>query len=335
MKQLRVVQISESAFTVQGHGVHTAYVETVKGLEHCDDVQVQTNSFAPADIRHIHTVGPYSLLQLLRPGRKVISGHVVPASFVGSLVGAKYWLWAATLYLRWFYNRAAVVIAVSDGTKRELERIGVRSRIEVIYNMIDTSAYASTDEERTAIRTKLGIAVGEVVVTSNGQVQPRKRVDTFLRIASEFPNLRFIWIGGMPFGKTAADHSAMQKLVDTAPENVTFTGVVPLSAVREYFVASDIFVSTSEQETFGIAIVEAAAAGNPIVLRDIADYDQTFRPDAVMCDERAFPDAIERLVDDTSYYDEMCHHAAALAERYDSKTIARQLVDIYRSCLDA
>lgn len=333
MTKLRVVQISESEFSVKGHGVHTAFVETERGLRRLDDVEVSQNRLNTADVRHIHTVGPYSLLQLTRPGKKVISGHVVPASFVGSLVGTKYWLWAAEAYLRWFYNRAAVVLAVSDATKHELRAIGVSSRIEVVHNMVDTSRYASTHSQKLEARKKLGIAEDAVVVTSNGQVQPRKRVDSFLRIARELPDMTFVWVGGMPFGKVAADSAKMQREIDNAPKNVRFTGVVPLEEVRDYFAASDIFVSTSDQETFGIAIVEAAASGQPIVLRDIHDYDQTFRPDAVMCAEDEFVGAIKKLASDKSYYEEMRQKALNLAMRYDSTVVARRLVDIYRSCI--
>lgn len=333
MSKLRVVQISESEFSVKGHGVHTAFVETRRGLEKLADVDVAHNSFRAADVRHIHTVGPYSLVQLLRSGTKVISGHVVPASFVGSLVGTKYWLWFAEAYLRWFYNRAAVVVAVSDATKDELRAIGVTSRIEVVHNMIDSSQYKTTPAKKRQARKKLGIPADAVVVTSNGQVQPRKRVDTFLKIARELPDMSFIWIGGMPFGKVAADSAKMQREIDSAPENVHFTGVVPLEEVRDYFAASDVFVSTSDQETFGIAIVEAAASGLPVVLRDIRDYDHTFRPDAVMCREEEFVEAIKKLSSDKKYYARMQGRALQMADRYDSEVVARKLVDIYRSSM--
>ncbi|NCU39224.1 glycosyltransferase [Candidatus Saccharibacteria bacterium] len=333
MKQLRIVQVSESEFSVQGHGVHTAFVETVHGLNATDTVEVIKNSLQPADVRHIHTVGPYSLLQLMRPGAKIISAHVVPASFVGSLVGAKYWERLAKVYLRWFYNRAKVVLAVSDTTKAELEAIGVKRRIEVVHNMIDTTRYKTSSANRRKARNELGIPTDKTVVMSNGQVQPRKRVDTFVRLARELPDMHFIWIGGMPFGKVAADATKMQRIIDTAPPNVVFTGVVSLEKVREYFAVGDIFVSTSEQETFGIAIIEAAASGQPIVLRDIHDYDKTFRPEAVMCKEDEFVDELKRLATDSEHYDKMKRNAAKLAKRYDSQVIARQLVDIYRSCL--
>lgn len=333
MKKLRVVQISESDFSVQGHGVHTAFVETLRGLEARDDVVVSKNNFRTADIRHIHTVGPYSLLQLLfGRGKKVVSAHVVPASFVGSLVGAKYWLGIAKLYLRWFYNRASLAVAVSDQTKQELEALGVKRPIRVIYNMVDTKQYRVSSEERQALREKFGLT-SEFVVVSNGQVQPRKRVDTFMKMASELPEMQFIWIGGMPFGRAGDDFKAMQDLIRRAPENVMVTGVVPLEKVREYFATADVFVMPSMQETFGLAIVEAAASGLPLVLRDISDYDKTFRRDAVMCNEEQFASAVQKLASDQEYYERMKQAAARVAERFDSETITADLVDVYRSLL--
>ncbi len=327
----RIVQVSESEFSVKGHGVHTAFVETVRGLKKRPDIELLVNSFKSADVRHIHTVGLYASFQFLRPGLKVVSAHVVPGSFLGSLVGAKYWLWLAKIYLRWFYNRARVVIAVSEFTKAELEAFGVKRPIEVVHNMIDTSRYVFTDEEKRKIREQMGIPKDTVVVTSNGQVQPRKRVDSFIKIAKALPDMKFIWVGGIPFGKVAAEQVAMKKMIDSAPANVQFTGVVSLDEVRRYSAVSDIFISTSDQETFGIAIVEAAASGQPIVLRNIHDYDHTFRPDAVMCDENEFVAAIKKLAKSKRYYQKMSKAARNLALRYDSQTITNKLMDIYRS----
>lgn len=329
---MKIIQISESEFSVQGHGVHTAYVETVNALRAHTEADVATNSFQSADIRHIHTVGPYSLAQLLLgSGKKVVSAHVIPDSFVGSLIGARYWLWLARLYLRWFYNRAALVIAVSDQTKTELTRLGVKSPIAVLYNMIDTGQYQSSPSQKVSLKKQLDIAADTKVVIGNGQIQPRKRFDSFISIARQMPDTHFIWVGGMPFGRVAADQAAMQKLVDTAPRNVRVTGVVSLEKVAEYFSVGDVFVMTSEQETFGLAIVEAAASGLPVVLRDIPDYDATFRPDAVMCGEAEFVAAIKRLLADDAYYRQAQERAGSIARRYSSEVIVQKLLALYES----
>ncbi|HET7630487.1 MAG TPA: hypothetical protein VFK03_03875, partial [Candidatus Saccharimonadales bacterium] len=61
---MKVNIVSESEFSVKGHGVHTAYLEHVNSLEKLKDITVQVNKLGVADITHIHTVGAYSLLHL-------------------------------------------------------------------------------------------------------------------------------------------------------------------------------------------------------------------------------------------------------------------------------
>ena len=336
VKKLQVIQVSESEFSVKGHGVHTAYLETLRGLEASGELDVLSNSFRRADVRHIHTAGIYSLLQLLVPGGiKVISAHVVPASFVGSLVGAKRWLGLATWYLQWFYNRADLVIAVSDETKTELEVIGVTKPIEVIYNMIDTSRYQTKGVDKLALRRQYDIDEKATVVIGNGQVQPRKRVDTFVNLAHKFPDVEFVWVGGMPFKKLAADHARMQQMIDAAPANVRFSGVVSLDEVRDYLALGDVFIMTSEQETFGLAIVEAAASGLPIVLRDLRDYDNTFRPYALLCSEDEFSGGLDSVMSQPKLRHSLIEKSAELAKRFDSGTITDQIITAYRSSLAA
>src|SRR5688572_15073425 len=105
---LKVNMISESTFTVQGHGVHTAFQEMTDALRASGQADVVVNKFRRGvNITHIQTFGPYSLLHLwFGSGKKVVSVHVVPDSLVGSIAGAKYFYGLAKLYMRLFYGRA-------------------------------------------------------------------------------------------------------------------------------------------------------------------------------------------------------------------------------------
>lgn len=332
---MKVVQVSESEFSVQGHGVHTAFVETTNALRRQPDIEVVVNSREPADIRHIHTVGMYAWRQLLfGKGKKIISGHIVPDSLVGSLRLAKGWKGMASWYLKYFYNRADAVIAVSDATRDELQRIGVKRPIHVMYNMVDTRRYQPHPSDKEAARRELGLDTNAFVVVSNGQVQPRKRVDMFVAMAKLLPDVTFVWVGGIPFKAAAANYEKMRRTMKRAPQNVIFTDVVPLEKVKTYLHAADVFVMPSDQETFGLAIVEAAAAGLPVVLRDLHDYDATFRRFAYIADDvQAFDEAIEKLRSDKLVYASYADKARELAATYDSDTIARELVSLYRRVL--
>lgn len=331
---MKVNIVSESAHGIVGHGVHTAYLEHIASLENYPGVEVATNSSERADIVHLHTVGTYAFRRLFTStGKNVVSAHVIPESFVGSLVGAKFWVRYARWYLRWFYNRADAVVAVSEDTKDHLVAMGVKKPITVIHNTIDTSRYRNTPELKNKARKLLGIETGAWVVVGAGQVQPRKRIDTFIETALALPEMQFIWVGGMPFGKMAAEHGAMEQLMQTAPPNVTFTDIVPFEEMREYYRAADVFFLPSVQETFGLVVVEAAAAGLPVVLRDIPDYAETFKGDTVMSQDGAFADELMKLKTDKKFYEQMKSAAERIAKRYDSKAGAEALVKLYGSLL--
>lgn len=331
---IKISVVSESEFTVQGHGVHTAYVELTNALRKIEDVEIVVNKKGPSDITHIHTVGLYALGRLLFDhSKKVVSAHIVPASLVGSLVGANFWLPLARLYLRWFYNRADMLFAVSDETKRELQSLGVTKPIEIVYNLIDTTRYANSPQIKREARRELGLHDTDWMVVGAGQVQPRKRVDDFVRVARLLPDMKFTWVGGMPFGKLAADNKSMQSMIDNAPPNVDFTGIIDHEKVRTYYLAADVFWLPSNQETFGLVVVEAAAAGLPIVLRDIPDYKETFANDAILCTDDTIAGMLELLRKDSSFYDQSKSHAATIARRYDSLAGAQEVLSIYRNLL--
>lgn len=331
---MKVNIISESAFGIVGHGVHTAYLEHVASLKNYPGVEVVTNSRERADIVHLHTVGTYAFRRLFTSnGKNVVSAHVIPESFVGSLIGARFWAPYARIYLRWFYNRADAVVAVSEDTKDHLVTMGVKKPITVIHNTIDTSRYTNSAERKKKARKALGIKNDAWVVVGAGQVQPRKRIDSFIEAALALPEMQFIWVGGMPFGKMAAEHGAMEQLMSLAPPNVTFTGIIPFEKMCEYYRAADVFFLPSAQETFGLVVVEAAAAGLPVVLRDIPDYAETFKGDAIMADDKRFVDELSRLQKDKKQYAAMKVASKRIAERYDSKSGAAALVKLYTQLL--
>ncbi|HET8690210.1 MAG TPA: glycosyltransferase [Candidatus Saccharimonadales bacterium] len=325
--------VSESEFSVKGHGVHTAYLEHVNSLKKLKAVTVRVNKLGPADVTHIHTVGVYSVAHLLLgAGKKVVSAHVVPASFVGSLILAKWWLPLAKIYLRWFYNQADLVLAVSDATKRELLSLGVKKPIEVVYNSIDTSVYKKSARDRRAARKQLGLRPQDWLVVGSGQVQPRKRMDSFVAAAKALPDMKFTWVGGMPFKRAAADYDKMNRLMKQAPDNTKFTGVIDLEEVKDYYFAADVFLLPSSQETFGLVVIEAAASGLPVVVRDIHDYDETFRGYAAMFqdDDHLFR-ILKRLKTDKKFYSAQAKLSDQLAAKYDSEASAGRLVELYKS----
>jgi 1,2-diacylglycerol-3-alpha-glucose alpha-1,2-galactosyltransferase len=336
MNKIRINMVSESDITVQGHGVHTAYIEIAEALEKRDDTLVIRGKFnekVDCDVVHTHTIGPYTWRKMLQKGpAKVVSAHVVPASFVGSIILAKYWLFIARWYMQWYYNRADKVLAVSGTVATILANdLHVpQEKIEVFYNTIDMNRYKFSAADKDTARRRIGIDKHSFVVVGNGQVQPRKRLDIFVKMAQDLPDVSFIWVGGIPFKGLGADYANMQHLIDTTPLNLKITGVIPHEQVSDYLAAANVFCLPAEQENHPMCVLEAAGAQLPIILRDIPEYNDTFADDAIRCNDGDFTAAVVKLRDDETFYNTQQQRTKAIAERFDSSAAAERLVKLYQ-----
>src|SRR6185369_13775498 len=86
------VNILSESEGFEAQGVHTAFVDMVAALKTRKDVRVLTNSSERCDLLHAHTFGPrYWMRRGPYKGRRIMTAHVVPGSFIGSLALAKYW----------------------------------------------------------------------------------------------------------------------------------------------------------------------------------------------------------------------------------------------------
>lgn len=325
--------ISETTFTVRGHGVHTAFIEMTKGVSALPQLDVVVNKFRKADVTHIQTVGLYSALHLLSPigGKKVVSVHVIPDSLIGSIKGADKFAKLSKAYLKWFYGKADMLLPVSQETQDSLKmELKLKNPSQVLFNTVNAVEYITTDAAKQAARHKLGLSPSQFVVVGNGQVQPRKRFDSFVSVAKQLPDMQFIWVGGIPFKHLGADYEQMQQLIHNAPKNVIVTGVIELQEVRTYLAAANAFMLPSDQENHPLALLEAAASHLPIIVRDIPQYDSAFGNDVLRADDTSFVSIIKQLAADKKYYNQAVSGSKKIAQRFDTPAAAQHLLDIYQ-----
>lgn len=154
-------------------------------------------------------------------------------------------------------------IAVSGAVRENLLRWGVApDRVVIVPNGLDLAALAFDAQQRRAVRTGLGIADGVQVVGAVGRLHPGKRFDELLTALA--PTLgadrRLLVVGEgserAALTALAADHGVA--------DHVHLVGVRP---VLPYLSAMDVLASPSRFETFGLAVLEALAAGLPVAYR--------------------------------------------------------------------
>jgi len=332
MRNLTVNLISESPYFPKEHGVHTAFLNIAEMLKN-KGVKVMVNSPKKADITHIHTVGPLAWYKLLTSKNTLVSAHIIPPSFVGSIVLSKYWLPEAAAYLKFFYNQADLVLAVSETVKRELQKIGVSKPLEVLPNPINNKIFKRDQNLKREGRKLLGLKEDDFVVLGVGQIQPRKGIETFIEVARNLPRFQFFWVGGRPIKNLTAGTKKLDRLIEEKPKNLHFTKEIPYEQMPRYYNLADVFFFPSYQETQGLVVIEAAAVGLPLVLRNLPEYRLLYKKGYLAGTDKDFTAMISKLATDKDYYLQCSEGAKSLSTKFTFDILGDKLIQLYQSLL--
>ena len=233
-------------------------------------------------------------------------------------------------------HRTSRIVALSDRQEQELVEYGITTpdRIRIVPLGLELSRFVGGSRDQA--RRALGIADDVVLVVAIGRLVPIKRLDRLLRAfgaaASRCPALRLSIMGDGP---------ERESLV-AAAGGIGIDGVVSFAGwttdTPRWYAAADIVVLTSDREGTPLALIEAAAAGRPVVAVDVggvADVVEDGVTGFVVArdDEAAFADRLERLAGDRALRESMGAAAPTRAGRYDADRLVDDLDALYRELL--
>ena len=220
-------------------------------------------------------------------------------------------------------------IAVSHAVQRRLIGWGVRpDRIRVIPNGIDAAELAFEPALRRAFRARHGIAPDAPVIGGLGRLEPTKRFDVLIDAVRDLPGAVLLLVGD------GSARSALQARARDAGvvDRVVFAGAQPHA--RDALCAMDILASPSEQETFGLAVLEGLAAGLPVLYTTCPPLDDQAKPPhatKLKADPALFRDALAEELStlDTSTEPQRRHPVPMAATTHDIKALAKTLDALY------
>lgn len=174
---------------------------------------------------------------------------------------------AADAIMRYAWPRYSAmadhVIAPSAGMARVLMQFNVTTPITVIENGIELHPFYEPDQPRT--KRDLGLPDDSILAVYCGRLSAEKGIEQLLALftdaARQQPRLHLLLIGkgplAAPLRQTAAHHGLAGR--------VHFTGAVPYHDVGAYLATGDLFVTVSTSEVHPLTVIEAMAAGLPVV----------------------------------------------------------------------
>jgi glycosyltransferase involved in cell wall biosynthesis len=180
---------------------------------------------------------------------------------------------------RWLARRTDALIAVSGEVRDDLVRLGVATAEKFVIVPLGFDLHSFLDDSdrlrrRAAVRAEWGIGADDEVVTLVARLVPIKRVDRFLRVAcllSDRPKRRFVVVGDGELRRqlmTSREARALGK-------RLTWAGF--RRDMPDVCFASDLVMLTSDNEGTPVSLIEAQAAGVPVVGTDVGGVRSAVR----------------------------------------------------------
>ena len=239
-------------------------------------------------------------------------------------------------WYQWLYTRlnqrwerpallaARRVVAVSDRVRQDLMEAGLSEKnIVVINNGVDTTEFIPGPRDRSLFglpdRVPVGLFAGDIRT-------PRKNLESVLQALVLVPFLHIAVAGRLE----RSPYPAMAVRLGVA-ERVHFLGFE--RRMVQLMQAADFLVFPSRFEPFGLVLLEAMAAGLPVITARTAGGARLIGPeDGFVIDDpenvALLAGAMERLASDVLLRERMAANARATAEQYTFGRMAASYADL-------
>ena len=220
--------------------------------------------------------------------------------------------------LRW----TSEVVCVSEGERATAVQAGLPpERLTVVPNGVDVDRFTSvTPERRAAARRELGLPAEPTVVVCIGRLVDvkgqRRLVAAWPAVRARVPGAQLVLVGDGP------DRTALEREVG---HDMRLVG--PLSDVRQWLHAADLFVLPTRTEAMPLSVLEAMASGLPVVAGAVGGIPELLETGLIPPDdEDALVEAIaSRLLDKAAAREEGARNRAHVESKY---TLATRLEEL-------
>ncbi|MBI2575141.1 glycosyltransferase family 4 protein [Candidatus Woesearchaeota archaeon] len=161
------------------------------------------------------------------------------------------------------------IIAVSSMVRERLFKQGIKRNVAVIPHGTDPSLFRHSRKDK-ALAESLSIPDGNMVLMTCCRVAKKKNIEAVIRLLPELEGATYIVAG--PVSDTQYYRELKELASDLGvSERVIFAGAVEYGKLSKYYNLSDIYIMPSIEptrgdiESFGIAYLEAASCGKPII----------------------------------------------------------------------
>ncbi len=287
-----------------------------------------SEKYGKPDIIHANIIFPVGLVFLFNKAFKKFP-FVVTEHWTGFLPDDPEKISFIKKYLiKRITRKSKKVLLVTENLKNAMLNLGFKGDYKVVPNVVDTSLFVITDQNKKSIKNILHIS---------SFVDEQKNISGILRAIKKLSEKRndfamhFITDGdAQPFIDYAKNNSLLDKYV-------FFHGTKSTGQVAEMLEQSDFLLLFSNYENFPCVIVEAFSCGVPVVSTNVGGISEHVSDKHGILikpkDENALLTAIGQMLDNTDKYDKQFLHDYA-ENNFSYKSVGKQINDIYSEILN-
>lgn len=291
------------------------------------------------DVLHAHSPASVGLLAYLTASTKrlpliytyhtSITDYTHYVKFIGGSSIIKH---AASWFSTTSTNLGDQIVVPSPKFHRLLLEQKVKRPIHIIPNGINLDGFKSA-KNPGSFRNRLGMQPDAPILLSVGRIDPEKRldflIDAFDRIADHVPNARLVFAGDGSARKKLEEHAASVRSKD----RIHFLGMVNRADLPDLLHDAAVFLSASTTEVHPISVIEAIAAGLPV----LAVQDEAFEGMVIdgenghqtLLDVNVYSDTLLSLLKDPERLIRYGKRSAELSEKYSIEGQVRALENLY------
>jgi glycosyltransferase involved in cell wall biosynthesis len=239
--------------------------------------------------------------------------------------------------LGWIFRVGDRLIAVSQASARFSRMLGFsEKRITVVPNGVDLSCF-NGEVDAFSMREELGIGDEPLVVTALRLIKrksPELLISAFAKVLKVVPDAKLVIAGS---GREE-DNLSRQIQSLNITNSVFMVGRLAKEKVAQLMAAADVFVLPSKMESFGLTLLEASAAGVPVVCSNAGGIPEVFQDgfDALLYppgDDNAMAKAIIRLLQDRELAKTISANAVETASKFTWEMTAERTLQVYKEVL--
>lgn len=231
-------------------------------------------------------------------------------------------------------ERSDLILTISESAKSDIiKHFNVdEKKIEIVTPGIDLEKYLHnyTDMELENVRKKYKLPENYILYL--GTIEPRKNIErtikAFIKYKKEVKDdLKFVIVGGKGW-----KYDNIMKLIESMGTDIILTGYIDEEDKIPIYKLAQIFAFPSLYEGFGMPVLEAMAAGVPVITSNVSSLPEVAGDAAILVNplnEDEIFEAYKKILSDKKLQLEMIEKGLEQAKKFEWKESAKVLEQIY------